>query len=77
MDRRVESRYRLSRARPPEHRRLPRLTISWRKLDDIRDGFVADLHAMERRMIRTMVGTMLGGVLTVAVIGLIVLAVSA
>ncbi|MXZ46079.1 MAG: hypothetical protein F4Z08_03645 [Chloroflexi bacterium] len=42
------------------------------KLDDFRDGFVADLHAMERRMIRTMVCTMLGGVLTIAVIGLIV-----
>ncbi|MCY4455104.1 MAG: hypothetical protein OXC56_02210 [Chloroflexi bacterium] len=36
----------------------------------------ATLHAVERRLIWTMVGTMLGGVLTTGVIGLIVLAVS-
>lgn len=65
--------------REPDPRNIvaPEVDDLLAKLDDIRDGFVADLHAMERRMIRTMVGTMLGGVLTVAVIGLIVLAVSA
>ena len=46
-------------------------------LRDFTERFRADLDAMERRLIRAMVCTMLGGVLTVAVIGLIVLAVSA
>lgn len=55
----------------------PELDELLAKVDEVRDGFLADLHAMERRMIRTMVGTMLGGVLTVAAIGLIVLAVRA
>lgn len=50
----------------------PELEDLLAKLDEFRDGFLADLHAMERRMIRTMVCTMLGGVLTIAVIGLIV-----
>ena len=45
-------------------------------LHEFRDSFLDDLDAMERRLIRTMVGTMLGGVLTSGVIGLIVLAVS-
>ena len=43
---------------------------------EFRERFLDDLHAMERRLIRTMVGTMLGGILTTGVIGLIVLAVS-
>ena len=43
---------------------------------EFRERFLDDLHAIERRVIRTMVGTMLGGILTTGVIGLIVLAVS-
>ena len=46
------------------------------RLQGFRERFLDDLDAMERRLIRTMVGTMLGGVLTTGVIGLIVLAVS-
>ena len=41
-------------------------------LDEFREGFLDDLHAMERRLIRTMVGTMLGGVLTIALIAVAV-----
>ena len=60
--------------REPDARSLasPELEELLAKLDEFRDGFLADLHAMERRMIRAMVCTMLGGVLTIAVIGLIV-----
>ena len=45
-------------------------------LDDFRQGFIDDLHAMERRLILTMVGTMLGGVLTMALIGMTIVALS-
>ncbi len=45
-------------------------------LHEFRDSFLDHLDAMERRMIRTMVGTMLGGILAIGLIGLIVLAVS-
>ncbi len=44
---------------------------------EVTEGFLAEMDAMERRMIQTMVYSMLGGVLTVAMIGLIVLAVAA
>lgn len=55
----------------------PELEDLLAKVDEVRDGLLAGLDAMERRLIRTMVCTMLGGVLTVAGIGLIVLAVAA
>lgn len=45
-------------------------------LREVTEGFLAELDAMERRMIQTMVCSMLGGVMTVAVIGLIALAVA-
>jgi len=41
------------------------------------EGFLAEMDAMERRLIQTMVCSMLSGLLTVAVICLIVLAVAA
>ena len=37
-------------------------------LDEFREGFLDDLHAMERRLIQTMLGTMLGGMMAAAAI---------
>ncbi|MYE32360.1 MAG: hypothetical protein F4X80_06885 [Chloroflexi bacterium] len=60
--------------REPDARNLvsPEFEALRATLRGFTESFLADLDAMERRMIRTMVCTMLGGVLTVAVISVIV-----